>query len=128
MTYFLDTCVCVSLIRGRSTTRSLPEVADCVVSVISAAELEIGILRSSRQIQQRQAVNHLLEFLRVLSFEISAVAEYGRIRHALEQQGTPIGALDLLIAAHATSLNAAVVTGNVREFRRVPGLKVVPWL
>ncbi|MEA3207069.1 MAG: tRNA(fMet)-specific endonuclease VapC [Chthoniobacter sp.] len=69
----------------------------------------------------------LLACFTVLPFEPAAVADYGEIRAELEKKGTIIGPLDFLIGAHARSLGAAVVTGNVSEFRRVRGLKVLPW-
>ena len=127
MLHLLDTSVCVSLIRGRSTSSVLPPSETCIVSVITAAELEVGIHRSTRPRAQRLAVDGLLACFTVLPFESSAVADYGEIRAELEKKGTAIGPLDLLIAAHARSLGAAVVTGNVNEFKRVKGLKVLAW-
>ena len=127
MFYVLDTSVCVSLIRGHSVLADLPPAGDCLVSVITAAELEVGVRRSSRSLEQRVAVNGLLELFTVLAFDVSAVADYGEMRAELEDAGMSIGPLDLLIAAHARSLDATLVTGNVREFRRVKGLRVKPW-
>ena len=95
--------------------------------MITAAELEVGVFRSNRPREQRRAVDGLLSCFTVLPFEPSAVADYGDIRVDLEKKGAVIGPLDLLIAAHARSLGATVVTGNVGEFRRVKGLKVVTW-
>ena len=127
MLHLLDTSVLVSLIRGKVSQIELPARDQCVVSVISAAELEVGIHRSARPSEHRLAVAGLLECFKVLDWDASAVVHSGEIRSDLEKKGTPIGPLDLLIAAHACSLGAAVVTGNVDEFRRVKGLKVVPW-
>ena len=127
MLHLLDTSVCVSLLRGHASTKALPPSEQCVVSVITAAELEVGVHRSARPREQRLAVDGLLACFGVLPFEISAAADYGEIRVELEKKGTPIGPLDLLIAAHARSLGAALVTGNVGEFRRIRGLKVVAW-
>ena len=127
MLHLLDTSVCVSLIRGRSASRALPPSETCIVSVITAAELEVGIHRSARPRAQRLAVDGLLACFTVLPFESSAVADYGEIRTELEKKGNTIGPLDLLIAAHARCLGAAVVTGNVSEFKRVKGLKVLAW-
>jgi tRNA(fMet)-specific endonuclease VapC len=72
-------------------------------------------------------VDGLLACFTVLPFESAAAADYGEIRADLEKKGAIIGPLDLLIAAHARSLGAVVVTGNVHEFRRVKGLKVLAW-
>ena len=69
----------------------------------------------------------LLACFSVLPFDASAVQSYGEIRVELARKGAIIGPLDLLIAAHARSLGAAIVTGHIGEFRRVKGLKVLPW-
>ena len=127
MLHVLDTSVCVSLIRGQSALVGLPPTADCAVSVITAAELEVGVHRSSRSPEQRVAVDGLLELFTVLPFDMSAVAHYGELRTALERAGNVIGPLNLLIAAHARSLDATLVTSNVKEFRRVKGLRVRAW-
>ena len=127
MLHLLDTSVCVSLLRGRVASSALPQSETCIISVITAAELEVGVHRSARPQEQRRAVDGLLACFPVLPFESSAVVDYGEIRVELEKRGVVIGPLDLLIAAHARSLGAAVVTGNVGEFRRVKGLKVLAW-
>jgi tRNA(fMet)-specific endonuclease VapC len=64
----------------------------------------------------------------VAVFDQEATMSYGRIRAALERKGRPIGAMDLLIAAQAVSLNVKLITNNVAEFRQVPGLKVKHWV
>jgi tRNA(fMet)-specific endonuclease VapC len=125
--HLLDTSVCVSLIRGRAATTALPPSESCIVSAITSAELEVGIHRSGRPREQRLAVDGLLACFTVLPFDSSAASHYGEIRAELERKGTVIGPLDLLIAAHARALGATVVTGNVREFKRVRGLKVLAW-
>ncbi|HEY5893846.1 MAG TPA: type II toxin-antitoxin system VapC family toxin [Chthoniobacterales bacterium] len=127
MLHLLDTSVCVSLIRGRSASSPLPPTESCVVSVITVAELEVGIHRSARSRDQRLAVDAVLACFTIMPFESSAATDYGEIRADLETKGTLIGPLDLLIAAHARSLGAAVLTGNVSEFKRVKGLKVLAW-
>jgi len=127
MLHLLDTSVCVSLIRGHSTLKNLPRTEECVISVITAAELEVGIHRSSRPVEQRLAVEGLLQLFGVLPFDLSVVRDYGDIRGELERRGALIGPLDLLIAAHARSLGATLVTTNLNEFKRVPGLKCVAW-
>ena len=75
-----------------------------------------------------QSQAQFLSPLEVASFDRDAAAAYGRIRATLEQKGTPIGSMDLLIAAHALSLGVRLVTNNAREFRRVPGLRVENWV
>jgi tRNA(fMet)-specific endonuclease VapC len=127
MLHLLDTSVCVSLIRGRAASSALPPSESCIVSVITAAELEVGIHLSARPREQRVAVDGLLACFTVLPLEVSAVTDYGEIRSELERKGTVIGPLDLLIAAHARSLGATLVTGNADEFKRLRGLKVLVW-
>ncbi len=123
----LDTSVCVSLIRGHSVLKELPPTETYQVSVISVAELEIGIQRSSRREEQRLAVYGLLALFKILPWDDTIVADYGEIRADLEKRGEIIGPLDLLIAAHARSLGATLITANVSEFKRVKGLKVLAW-
>jgi len=125
--YLLDTSVCVSLIRGHSLFNNLPPADTCKVSVISCAALEVGIHRSTRSVEQRIAVDGLLALFEILPWDASLVADYGEIRAELEKKGMSIGPLDLLIAAHARSLGATLITANVGEFKRVKGLKVLAW-
>ncbi|MCE0523041.1 MAG: type II toxin-antitoxin system VapC family toxin [Methylacidiphilales bacterium] len=125
--YLLDTSVCVSLIRGHSSFRDLPPAETCKVSAISSAELEVGIHRSSRPVDQRIAVYGLLALFEILPWDATLVSDYAEIRVDLEKRGTVIGPLDLLIAAHARSLGATLITANAGEFRRVKGLKVLAW-
>ena len=70
----------------------------------------------------------MLAEIDVLPFEAPADAEYGRIRNELEAAGKPIGGNDLLLAAHARTADATVVTANTNEFKRIRGLKVENWL
>jgi len=97
------------------------------ISIIAAAELRFGVerLRSSRLIDQ---VDTTLALITILPMEVGCDGFYARIRSDLERKGTPIGANDMLIAAHALSLDAILVTDNVREFDRVEGLRVENWL
>lgn len=132
MLYLLDTDTLIYILKRRP-----PDVAarfekippeDVAVSMISIAELMFGAEKSQRPAQARRAVEKIAEVLRVLPFDDGAARVYGRLRAQLEQRGTPIGALDTLIAAHALSLRATIVTNNTREFARVPGLKVENWV
>ena len=103
------------------------EVGEVGVSSVTAAKLSYGAEKSSRPEQNREALSRFLLPLEVLAFGDEAAAAYGRVRAALEKSGTPIGPLDTLIAAHAVSLGVTLVTNNVREFSRVPGLEVEDW-
>lgn len=100
--------------------------ASYAISVIVAAELRYGAARrgSARLSEQVEAV---LEAVDVRPLAEPADRLYGEIRSAMERAGQPIGRNDLLIAAHARALAATLITGNVREFRRVPGLTVEDW-
>jgi len=128
----LDTNICVELIRGRAPqvfNRLRQYPADAVaLSSVTLAELEYGVARSPRPTHHAGLLAQFLAPLMVLSFDHRAASTYGRLRHALEQSGHPIGPLDTLIAAHALSLDVTLITNNEREFRRVMGLKVENWL
>src|ERR1700693_6140704 len=97
------------------------------ISSVVLAELYYGAnLFRNRSILRK----HIQEFangLMVLSWDPAAADHYGDIRATLERRGMPIGAMDMMIAAHARSLNAVLVTNNTKHFRRVPGLKVENW-
>ena len=127
----LDTNICIYLIRRRSreALRRFEdfEVGEVGVSVITVSELRYGVEKSARVEQNREALDQFLLPLEVASFNLEATASYGKIRAVLEKQGTPIGPLDTLIAAHAVSLGATLVTNNTREFERVPGLPIEDW-
>jgi tRNA(fMet)-specific endonuclease VapC len=97
------------------------------LSIITAAELRYGAAkRGSARLLAR--VEGILDRVDVLPFDKPGDDEYGTLRAHLEGQGTPIGPTDLLIAAHALALKVVLVTDNVGEFRRVPGLKVENWM
>ena len=94
---------------------------------MTAAELYYGAEKSSRPEQNLEALGTFLLPLEILAFGPVGAAAYGRVRAALERLGTPIGPLDTLIAAHALGLGVTLVTNNVREFSRVPGLEIEDW-
>lgn len=95
-------------------------------SVVVACELRFGAERKASPVLQKR-VEDLLSALPVLAFDGPADQHYADIRLALERAGTPIGGMDLMIAAHARSLGLCLVTHNLREFQRVPGLSVEDW-
>lgn len=131
MRYLLDTNIVIGLSKGRDAVRArlaaLP-VHALVLSPVVLCELEFGIAKSQRPEANRKALATLLHNLPVADFTAEVAGHYGRVRAALEAAGQPIGPNDLLIAAHALSLGATLVTDNVREFSRVPGLRVENWL
>jgi tRNA(fMet)-specific endonuclease VapC len=129
--YLIDTSVCVELIRGRRP-RLVKRIAqrptaDFGLSSITVAELQYGVWKSPYATQERDALDEFLMPLTVLDFDYDATLSYGRIRAHLEATGKPIGALDRLIAAHAASRDLVLLTGNLKEFKRVPGLKAEDW-
>ena len=129
--WMLDTNALSELIRnpgGPMVQRLAAEAPDAVcTSIVVACELRFGAQRKgSAALTQR--VTQLLAALPVLPFDEPADEHYADIRAALERAGTPIGSNDLLIAAHARSRGLTLVTHNLREFERVPGLTVVDWL
>jgi tRNA(fMet)-specific endonuclease VapC len=131
MKYLLDTSICVELIRGRRPRlikrMANRPTADFALSSITVAELQYGVCKSPNPIQEREALDEFLIPLTILDFDYDATMAYGRIRAQLESLGTPIGALDMLIAAHAASRGLVLLTRNLKEFKRVPGLKSEDW-
>jgi tRNA(fMet)-specific endonuclease VapC len=129
--WLLDTNICIYLIKKQpervvQRLRSL-DISTVGVSSITVAELQYGVAKSNRPEQNALALAALLAPLDVLAFDDAAAAVYGTVRAGLERAGTPIGSMDLLIAAHALALGRTVVTNNTREFSRVAGLKVENW-
>ena len=127
----LDTNICIYLIRQKppQVIRRLEATAVSVVGIssITLSELEFGVCKSGRPDQNRAALIGFLASLEVLLYDDMAAQHYGEIRAYLEQQGTPIGSLDTLIAAHARSLDCVLVTNNTSEFARVPRLGLENW-
>jgi tRNA(fMet)-specific endonuclease VapC len=102
-------------------------VGDIGISAITAAELEFGVQKSRQVSHNQQTLEQFFIPLTIVEFDYPAAQTYGKIRATLTRQGTPIGPLDLLIAAHALSLNVTLVTNNTKEFVRVPQLKLANW-
>lgn len=132
MILLLDTNTCIYLIKKHppEVLRRFDEytVGDIGISSITAAELHFGVPKSQRPEENLRALEQFLLPLTLAHFDENAAAAYGHVRAQLEKQGTPIGSLDTLIAAHALSLDLMLVTNNVREFERVPGLEVENWV
>ncbi len=132
MKYLLDTDICIYAIKQRPKS-----VADRLaaasqkqrvgVSAISVAELEYGASKSQQPAKNREALLKFLAPFSVSPFGEEAAAYYGPLRVQLEAAGRPIGGHDLLIAAQALAGRFTLVTNNVREFSRVPGLRVETW-
>ena len=130
--YMLDTDTCAFLLRRSSDTllariQAVP-VAQQVMSVVTYAELLYGVQMSSKKKANQAAVDALARHLAVLDWPQDAAAHYAQIRADLKKRGAMIGANDLLIAAHARSLGAIVVTNNSKDFARVKGLSIDNWM
>jgi len=132
MKFLIDTNICVALIRQKPkelikqiTTR---RPGDIGISMITIAELVHGAQKSSRTEQNMNALDQFLLPLEIADFDQSAAVIYGHMRTYLENKGTIIGSMDMLIAAHAMSLEVALVTNNTREFKRIPNLKIEDWM
>lgn len=132
MKVMLDTNICIYLIKQQPPTvieRFLSHPVGAIgVSSLTVAELAFGVNKSRQMTKNRLALEQFLAPLEVAVFDHDAALSYGRVRARLETIGSPIGSMDLLIAAHALSLGVRLVTNNLREFRRVPGLKLENWV
>ena len=127
----LDTNICIYLINmkppavlARFRQYRMGEIGLC--SMV-AAELALGVAKS-QSARNRQALEMFLAPLTILPFDAATVWIYGNLRADLERRGTPIGSFDTLIAAHALSQQALLVTNNTREFAKVPGLQLDNWV
>lgn len=132
MRYMLDTDTCSWLLHQRPGHEAVLERCDgkqyghVIISAISFAELQFMAVNSANAATKFDRILRLLLLFQIVPFEERAAQAYGRVRRALRH--SLIGDLDTLIAAHAASLGAAVVTGKVRHFRRVPDLVVENWI
>lgn len=132
MKYMLDTNICIYIIKQKpeSVLRKFQTVkmGDICISSITLAELMYGVEKSQHSKKNRAALEDFVLALEIVAFDEITAAYYGNIRAYLEKQGTTIGPLDLMIAAHAQSLNLVLVTNNKKEFIRVPKLKIEDWI
>ena len=129
--FLLDTNILIAMSKQRlglaDRLEGIPADAILLSSVV-VAEIEYGIVKSGRRQHNRRVFDSLLSGFRVLPFDAAAARLYGPIRAQLEKRGRLIGPYDLMIAAHAQSLDAVLVTDNTKEFDRVAGLKTENWL
>ena len=131
MRYMLDTNICIYAIKKRpeKVLEQLQKVKaqDVCISSVTYAELMHGVYKSQAVERNLLALSLLLSNIEIMKFDSDAADEYGRIRAALEKNGTPIGPLDTMIAGHAMSLGYTLVTNNTKEFARIKGLKTANW-
>ena len=130
MKYMLDTNICIFALKHIREVLAVFETKrndGIAISSITLAELEFGVCNSNAIDKNRNALIAFLSLVDVIQFDGTAAAEYGIIKTALKRQGTPIGPLDTLIAAHAKAEGLTLVTNNTREFSRVSGLTLEDW-
>jgi tRNA(fMet)-specific endonuclease VapC len=132
MRFLLDTNICIYIIKNKppqvlNKFKKL-DISDVGISSITVAELEYGVYKSQRQEQNRVALSQFLISLEILPYDERATQIYGRIRAELEFQGIVIGSMDMLIASQAISLGLILVTNNIRELSRIPGLVLENWV
>ncbi len=132
MKYMLDTNICVYLIKKKpeNVLRNLHSSMNdgVTISAITLAELMHGVEASEYPGKNAIALNQFLSIVDILPFDDEAAVEYGKICAILRRKGAPIGAMDMLIAAHAKAKGLIIVTNNVREFERVEGLVLENWV
>jgi tRNA(fMet)-specific endonuclease VapC len=128
----LDTDTCIAVIKRQPEValkklrgKSIGQVG---ISSITLSELAFGAAASARSADNLEALREFLLPLEVAQYDEACAFVYGAVRAALEKRGRPIGSLDVLIAAHALSLDTVLVTHNTREFSRVEGLRIEDWL
>ena len=131
MDYLLDTNICIYIAKRQpSAVASRFEKlrpGDVGMSIVTYLELVYGAWKSARKQENVATVQELSRLILVQPLDTAVADHYGRIRSELERAGSPIGAYDLLIAAHALSLDLTLVTNNLREFARISGLRVENW-
>jgi len=131
MKLLLDTNICIYIIKQQPATVIKHfleyQVGDIGISSITLSELRYGVAKSTHREKNAKALDEFIIPLEVVSFDEDAAHAYGEIRATLEKSGTPIGAMDMLIAAHAVSLGIPLVTNNTREFARIPAINIIDW-
>ena len=132
MRYMLDTNICSYILKNHpaSVKTRFEELGSdtLAISTVVLAELFFGAARHPQGIAIRRDIDDFAMRLSVISWDEAAADHYGAIRAALEKKGTPIGAMDMMIAAHARSREATLVSNNTRHFEYVPGLLIADWV
>ena len=129
--YLLDTNILIYVVKNRPAAareRFTRHQGQMAMSSVSWMELVYGAERSAAPERNLRDIEGLAARMEVLQFEAGAAAHTGHIRAALARAGTPIGPYDQMIAGHARSLGLTLVSNNLREFERVPGLLIENWV
>jgi len=132
MKFMLDTNTCIYIIKQKPfeviERFKRTKISQIGISSITLSELFYGVSRSSKPKQNQVALAQFIAPLVILPYGDEAAQYYGDIRAYLEKQRTPIGSLDMLIAAHALSIACTLVTNNEKEFIRILNLKIDNWV
>lgn len=131
MRFLLDTNILIAAMKGTPAVRAHLEttpLSQLVLSPVVLGELELGVAKSRHQEKNAARLASVASHLPLIPLDAETSRHYGEIRAALENRGMPIGANDYWIAAQARALGAVMVTDNIGEFSRVPGLTVENWL
>ena len=132
MKYLLDTNICIYVIKKRpeEVFRKFEDydIGDVGISSITYAELCYGVEKSLHQQRNKISLETFTAPLEILEFDSRAAAAYGKIRDGLEKKGKIVGAMDLLIGAHALAAGLTLVSNNLKEFKRIPGLLTENWV
>ncbi|HLY46815.1 MAG TPA: type II toxin-antitoxin system VapC family toxin [Stellaceae bacterium] len=129
--YMLDTDICIFVLRNRppAVHEKFRQFEDeLCISTITVGELFYGVERSTRRLENRRAVETFIGDVMVLPFTMRGAAHFAQLRAELTRAGATCGPYDMLIAGHARSEDLTIVTNNVREFGRIPGLQVENWV
>ena len=130
--YMLDTDICIYVLKKRSDKlrHKFKVTKNICISSVTYGELCFGIENGDNSMKEARwkELNLFTQRLFIEPWDENAAKHYGSIRALLRKQGTPIGNNDLLIAAHARSLDSVMVTNNIREFERVPDLIIENWI
>jgi tRNA(fMet)-specific endonuclease VapC len=128
--YVLDTNTLIYYFKGQGqVAQNLANIDFQEISIptIVLFELQVGIAKSTSPAKRTQQLQQLLNRVNLVPFDRNGALAAAIIRAQLEQQGTPIGSLDILIAGTAVALQATLVTHNISEFSRVSGLAIADW-
>ena len=129
--YMLDTNICIYIIKQKPKNVierfRQAQVSEIGISSITLSELEYGVMKSAKPEQNKLALAQFIAPIEISAYDDVAAEHYGVIRAHLERQRTPIGSLDMLIAAHALSQNSVLITNNESEFERVKNLNIENW-
>ena len=131
LAYMLDTNICIYVMKTYppAILKKFNALAEeLCISSITLGELHYGAEKSAHRAENLTAIEHFTARLEVLSFGEKAAAHYGQLRAELERAGTPCGIHDMQIGGHARSEGLIVVTNNLREFLRMPGLRTDNWV